>query len=113
MKLFHFHSVILNNRKINSETEPSEDNEDEDVLPQGRNIHPYKLLVTLVTYKQGRGDKGRIQWVPNTTIINALDSAFYQAFNNVQPTNKKFFLAVDVSDSMSQPVLGSRWVVAK
>lgn len=93
-------------RNINTEAEPQEDDVGE--TPRRRNIiHPFKILIGLVTYKKGRGEKGSLTWIPNTKIITALDGAFYQAFNHVQPTNKKFFLAVDVSGSMSQPVLGS------
>jgi hypothetical protein len=56
---------------------------------------------------QGHGDKGGLSWTPNQKIIEALDQAFYQAFDAVEPTRKKYYLAVDVSGSMSQPVLGS------
>ncbi|XP_060553103.1 RNA-binding protein RO60-like [Ruditapes philippinarum] len=70
-------------------------------------LHPFKILLALVTYKTGHGDKGGLSWTPNQKIIEALDQAFYQAFDAVEPTRKKYYLAVDVSGSMSQPVLGS------
>lgn len=94
-------------RKINTEVEPGED-EDVGEIPKRRNvIHPFKILIGLIQYKHGRGDKGSLSWIPNKKILEALDNAFYQAFNHVEPTGKKFFLGVDVSGSMSQPVLGS------
>jgi 60 kDa SS-A/Ro ribonucleoprotein len=40
-------------------------------------------------------------------VIDALDEAFYAAFENVEPTGKRFLLGVDVSGSMSQTVAGS------
>lgn len=98
---------LLFSRDINKEVEPRED--DDGDTPRRKNlIHPFKILVGLVTYKHGKGDKGSLSWIPNTRIISALDTAFYQAFQHVEPTGKKFFLAVDVSGSMSQPAIGSR-----
>ncbi|XP_053373251.1 RNA-binding protein RO60-like [Mercenaria mercenaria] len=70
-------------------------------------LHPFKVLLALITYKTGHGDKGSLSWTPNKRIMEALDRAFYQAFETVEPTGKKYYLAVDVSGSMSQPVLGS------
>lgn len=70
-------------------------------------LHPFKILLALITYKTGHGDKGGLKWAPNQKIVTALNEAFYQAFDAVAPTGKKFYLAVDVSGSMSQPVLGS------
>ncbi|XP_053373250.1 RNA-binding protein RO60-like [Mercenaria mercenaria] len=70
-------------------------------------LHPFKILLALITYKTGHGDKGSRSWTPNQRIMEALDRAFYQAFERVEPTGKKYYLAVDVSGSMSQPVLGS------
>ena len=106
--------VIINNflivRKINTEADPVEDDDGE--TPRRRNvIHPFKILVGMVTYKSGRGDKSSLMWIPNDKIIKALDVAFYQAFHHVEPTGKKFLLGVDVSGSMSQPCIGSRWVL--
>ncbi|XP_060590928.1 RNA-binding protein RO60-like [Ruditapes philippinarum] len=69
-------------------------------------LHPFKILLAIITYKAGKGDKGSLKWIPNKNIIMALDTAFYQAFEGVEPTGKKFYLGVDVSGSMSQGVLG-------
>lgn len=39
--------------------------------------------------------------------MKALDAAFYKTFKTIEPTGKRFLLAVDVSASMNQRVLGS------
>jgi 60 kDa SS-A/Ro ribonucleoprotein len=64
-------------------------------------VHPIAVLFALRTYAQGRGYQSRGEgWTPKPKITDALDAAFYTAFGNVEPTNKKMLLAVDVSGSM-------------
>ena len=63
-------------------------------------IHPFNVLVALTTYKNGQGDLGNLTWEPNAAIMEALDDAFYYTFKFVEPTNKRYLLAVDVSGSM-------------
>jgi 60 kDa SS-A/Ro ribonucleoprotein len=63
-------------------------------------IHPIALLSALKTYAQGHGERGRQTWEPVQSIVDALDEAFYLSFKNVEPTNKRWVLAVDVSGSM-------------
>ncbi|HEU5075710.1 MAG TPA: TROVE domain-containing protein, partial [Polyangiaceae bacterium] len=63
-------------------------------------VHPLALLLTLVTYKRGRGVRGDLQWQPERRVIDALDAAFYRAFDVVEPTGKRVLLALDVSASM-------------
>jgi 60 kDa SS-A/Ro ribonucleoprotein len=70
-------------------------------------VHPLALITALYTYKQGRGTKGSLTWSPVGAICDALDEAFYMAFENVEPTGKNFLLALDVSGSMSAPIGGS------
>ncbi|XP_058887800.1 RNA-binding protein RO60-like isoform X2 [Acipenser ruthenus] len=70
-------------------------------------IHPFNVLMALETYKKGSGNQGKLTWNPDKDILEALDSAFYTSFKNVEPTEKRLVLAVDVSDSMNSPVLGS------
>src|SRR5713226_3164110 len=48
-------------------------------------IHPIALLAALLTYKQGHGEKGGLRWQPVANVIDALDQAFYLAFDNVEP----------------------------
>lgn len=52
---------------------------DETLLKRAR-IHPFNVLLALKTYESGRGDKGKLQWEVNQTIVQALDSAFYASF---------------------------------
>lgn len=66
-------------------------------------LHPMKILIALSVYKNGHGEKGDLTWTPVTKIINALDSAFYKAFQTVESTGKRWLLALDVSGSMDWP----------
>ena len=63
-------------------------------------LHPVQVLSALLTYATGRGVRGSGGWVPVQQIIDALDSAFYLAFEAVVPTNKRTLLALDISGSM-------------
>jgi 60 kDa SS-A/Ro ribonucleoprotein len=64
-------------------------------------VHPIALLAALRTYASGRGVRGRQSWTPVAPIVDALDAAFYTAFENVEPTGKRLLLALDVSGSMT------------
>jgi 60 kDa SS-A/Ro ribonucleoprotein len=61
-------------------------------------VHPINLLVALKTYANGRG-RGS-QWDPVVAIIDALDDAFYAAFETVEPAGKRTLVGLDVSGSM-------------
>lgn len=63
-------------------------------------IHPIKILTALLTYRNGRGEKGSLTWTPSQTVLTALDDAFYLAFSAVEPTGKRRLSACDVSGSM-------------
>lgn len=63
-------------------------------------VHPIALLSALRTYAQGRGERGQHVWTPVSAITDALDAAFYLAFQNVEPTGLRWLLALDVSGSM-------------
>ena len=64
-------------------------------------IHPIQILIALITYRSGTGVRGSLTWEPVPQIIDALDAAFYTAFDNVEPSEKNTFLALDVSGSMA------------
>ena len=64
-------------------------------------VHPIAVLAALRTYESGRGIRGRHTWTPVREVVDALDAAFYSAFGNVEPTGKRFLLALDVSGSMT------------
>lgn len=64
-------------------------------------VHPIQVLSALLTYGAGRGQKGSLSWTAVPQVVDALDAAFYSAFENVEPTGKRFYLGVDVSASMT------------
>ena len=63
-------------------------------------IHPIQILMALITYRSGKGVKGSLTWEPVPQIVDALDAAFYMAFDNIEPSEKNTLLALDVSGSM-------------
>ena len=69
-------------------------------------LHPLALLAALKTYAQGRGMRGQGSWTPVSQVVDALDGAFYLAFENAPSTGKRILLALDVSGSMVQAVHG-------
>lgn len=64
-------------------------------------VHPINLLVAHRTYSGGQSARGSSSWSPVPKIIDALDDAFYKAFEFVEPAGKHTMLALDVSGSMS------------
>jgi len=74
--------------------------QDETTLKRAR-IHPIALLLAHATYASGKGFKGQNTWNPVPAIVDALDEAFYKAFEFVKPTEKRYLLGIDVSGSMS------------
>ncbi len=76
-------------------------------LRKGR-IHPIDVLKALKTYKSG-GRLGRSQktWNPVSQIVDILETALELSFDVVEPTDKVFMHAVDISSSMSYGVVDS------
>jgi 60 kDa SS-A/Ro ribonucleoprotein len=70
-------------------------------------VHPIAILLALKTYASGHGLKGSLSWTPVREVINALDDAFYLAFEAIEPTGKRFLLALDVSSSMAAEISGT------
>lgn len=70
-------------------------------------LHPLAILIALKQYACGHGDKGKLSWEPVSQIVDALNNAFYLAFENIEPTGKRIMLALDVSGSMSAPFGGT------
>ena len=64
-------------------------------------IHPITLLMAQSVYRAGEGIKGSLKWKVDQNVADALDGAFYAAFGLVEPTDKRFLLALDVSSSMA------------
>jgi 60 kDa SS-A/Ro ribonucleoprotein len=78
---------------------------DKDRLKKAR-VHPIAVLAALVTYKSGRGVRGKETWNPQGKIVDALDAAFYASFGAVEPAGKRMLLALDVSGSMGSGAVG-------
>lgn len=83
-----------------------------DVLQKGR-VHPYSILDAMVTYSSGHGLKGKLIWAPVQAIVDALNDAFYLAFQSVEATNKRHLLAIDVSGSMGASPIGAAGLSAR
>jgi 60 kDa SS-A/Ro ribonucleoprotein len=74
-------------------------------------IHPIAVLSALRVYALGYSLRGRTlaygrqagkpEWQPTQRVMDALDEAFYLAFQNIEPANKRVMLALDVSGSMT------------
>lgn len=69
-------------------------------------MNPFHILIAVATYRMGHRPRGKLRWYPDEEILKALENAFYKTFKNVEPTGKRFLLAVDVSESMNRRVLG-------
>ncbi|MGW8285730.1 MAG: TROVE domain-containing protein [Candidatus Deferrimicrobiaceae bacterium] len=63
-------------------------------------VHPITMLSALRIYARGQGLRGSLTWRAVPSIIDALDEAFYLAFENIQPTGKRIMVGLDVSGSM-------------
>jgi 60 kDa SS-A/Ro ribonucleoprotein len=79
---------------------------DQDRLRRAR-IHPLSLLIALKTYSQGHGFRGGGSWPVLSMVVDALDEAFYLSFAHVEPSNKRTFLSLDVSSSMTQRLMNT------
>lgn len=91
--------------------------ENEDEIKSAR-LHPLAILIALKVYAQGRsmsdrGGKGQMTWTPNPKISDALDGAFYKAFESIEPTGKRHLLALDVSGSMGGAVIQNTGLTAR
>jgi 60 kDa SS-A/Ro ribonucleoprotein len=64
-------------------------------------VHPLTILVALSTYAGGKGLRGKLAWDPVVEVVDALDRAFYLAFEQVEPSDKRILQALDVSGSMT------------
>lgn len=71
-------------------------------------VHPLSVLIALKTYEQGHGTLGSNSWKVVPQVVDALNTAFYASFENVEPTGKRFLMGIDVSASMRADVSGVR-----
>jgi 60 kDa SS-A/Ro ribonucleoprotein len=70
-----------------------------DALRRAR-VHPLALLLAQATYASGHGFRGSGSWTPVPQVLDALNEAFYLSFGNVEPSNKRTLIGLDVSGSM-------------
>lgn len=78
---------------------------DVDAIKKAR-IHPLSILVALKTYESGQGLKGSGTWTKVPAVVDALDDAFYLAFDAIIPTGKRMLYGIDVSGSMGWSNVG-------
>jgi 60 kDa SS-A/Ro ribonucleoprotein len=96
---------LLTNNLDNSVKQVCDRLSDAEYLKKSR-VHPMTVLTACKVYARGRGVRGSSTWSPVPKIVDALDEAFYKAFDNVEPTNKNIYIGLDVSGSMCCPVVG-------
>lgn len=84
---------------------------DEEGIKKSR-IHPMQALLAYATYSRGMGVKGNNKWEVVPGVVDALQDLIYKAFGNVEPTNKKYYLGVDVSGSMSYSFIGDSGLIS-
>lgn len=70
-------------------------------------LHPMNILFALKTYASGMGFRGGNRWDVNREVVSALEKAFYLAFGNLLAGKKRTFIALDVSGSMSSPIMNT------
>jgi 60 kDa SS-A/Ro ribonucleoprotein len=88
--------------------------QDAQLIEKGR-LHPINYLNAAVVYEEGQLNNrdggwysyGRSKsWSTNGKIAAALDTGFELAFKNIEPSNKRTLIGIDVSGSMSQAANG-------
>lgn len=70
-------------------------------------VHPLQILTALVTYDSGHGFRGQSSWTAVPKIVEALNEAFYLAFDAIEPANKRTLLGLDVSGSMTMGTIAN------
>jgi len=64
-------------------------------------VHPVAVLAALETYRSGRSARGSATWKPVDLIVDALEAAFYLAFETLEPSGARMLVGLDVSGSMA------------
>lgn len=85
---------------------------DKDELKKSR-AHPFTLLQANRVYGAGRGFRSANSWPVSAPVVEALEAAFYDSFQYVEPTGKRTLIGLDVSGSMSSPFNDSPLTVAE
>lgn len=64
-------------------------------------VHPVNVLFASITYNNGHGTKGSLNWDVNFNVANALDKLFMLSFRNIPKNNLRTLVAIDGSGSMT------------
>ena len=67
-------------------------------------LHPFNILIAYANYREGKALRGKTSWTPVQPIVDALEHAFHNAFEQAPPTRKKIYIGLDVSGSMCAPI---------
>ncbi len=63
-------------------------------------VHPITILQAMKQYSAGHGQKGSATWKPEQRVVDALDDAFYAAFEYGEKSDESYLMGVDCSGSM-------------
>lgn len=66
-------------------------------------IHPVRVLAASLMYQKGTNRHNT--WAAVPQILDALEAAYYECFASIEPTGKATMLALDISGSMSSPLM--------
>lgn len=77
-----------------------------EALKRGR-IHPLTIANAYNVYKNGCGIKGKLSWNVIPRICDILEETIENAFDSIEPTNKVFYHALDISPSMKNGNVGN------
>ena len=64
-------------------------------------LHPLQVLIYMKTYSSGIGYKGNSTWEPIPELVTAMNKCFKLSFANVTSTDKRYFIGLDISGSMT------------
>lgn len=64
-------------------------------------VHPAALLNAFKQYGAGQGDKGSLTWKADQRVLDAINDAFYDAFNYVPSKGEGYLFGIDISGSMT------------
>ena len=68
-------------------------------------LHPMAYLLARRAYESGVTEDGRYRWEPVSTVVGALDAAFYASMRGVRPVGRPMLLALDLSASTCRSFL--------
>ena len=58
-------------------------------------LHPVDFLLALKTYEQGKKERGKMKWMPNIAVNEAITTAYYSSFK-VGKNWKDYFMRYTV-----------------